>query len=47
MEEEEDEKVEGEEDEEEEQMLRGKVKEPVSVRLWQAGTFEPRRDKTI
>ena len=30
-----------EEGEKVEEMVRGKVEEPVSVRLWQAGTFEP------
>ena len=38
--EEEEEEVEKEE-EKVEKMVRGKVEEPVSVRLWQAGTFEP------
>ena len=37
--EEEEEEVE-EEEEKVEKMVRGKVEEPVSVRLWQAGTFE-------
>ena len=30
-----------EEEEKVEEIVRGKVEEPVSVRLWQAGTFEP------